>query len=66
MARYTLSPRESEPELVGTDDGLADWMDRIKAIGNGQVPRVAAWRIGSGEKTASGTSETRASSESAD
>ena len=29
------------------DDGLAPWVERIEAIGNGQVPRVAAaaWRI---------------------
>lgn len=27
----------------GRDDGVADWMDRIKAVGNGQVPAVAAF-----------------------
>jgi DNA (cytosine-5)-methyltransferase 1 len=32
------------------DYGLADYVDRISAIGNGQIPRVAAtaWRILSG------------------
>jgi len=36
-----------EPGILGMDDGLADWRNRIKALGNGQVPRVAAtaWRI---------------------
>ena len=34
----------------GVGDGMADWMDRIHAIGNGQVPAVAAsaFRILSG------------------
>lgn len=31
-----------EPGVLGMDDGLACWMDRIAAAGNGQVPRVAA------------------------
>jgi DNA (cytosine-5)-methyltransferase 1 len=36
---------------IRSDDGMADWVDRIKAIGNGQVPIVAAtaWRILGGE-----------------
>jgi DNA (cytosine-5)-methyltransferase 1 len=36
-----------EPPLRRTDDGLAYGVDRIKAIGNGQVPIVAktAWEI---------------------
>lgn len=36
-----------EPGILGMDDGLADWRNRIAAAGNGQVPRVAAtaWRI---------------------
>lgn len=48
-----------EPGILGMDDGLADWMDRIKAIGNGQVPRVAAaaWFIGSGEKVTNDNSQ---------
>ena len=37
----------SSPELLGEPHGMACRMDRAKAIGNGQVPRVAAeaWRI---------------------
>lgn len=56
-----------EPGVLGMGNGMADWMDRLKATGNGQVPRVAAaaWRIGSGEKVATGAAETRARSESA-
>jgi len=40
-----------EPSLVRMDDELAVGMDRLKSIGNGQVPRVAelAWRILKGE-----------------
>jgi DNA (cytosine-5)-methyltransferase 1 len=36
-----------QPSMDRMDDGLADWMGRIRAIGNGQVPSVAAlaWRI---------------------
>ncbi len=33
---------ETEPKLRRMDDGLAFAVDRIKAIGNGQVPMVAA------------------------
>lgn len=42
---------ENPPDFHGMDDGLAFRMDRLKAIGNGQVSRVAAtaWRILSGE-----------------
>jgi DNA (cytosine-5)-methyltransferase 1 len=38
---------ETGPCESGMDDGLADRLDRFKAIGNGQVPIVAAtaWRI---------------------
>ena len=32
----------SNPRIVGTSNGVADRMDRTKAIGNGQVPIVAA------------------------
>jgi DNA (cytosine-5)-methyltransferase 1 len=37
----------SGPYLRGANDGMANWMDRLKALGNGQVPAVvrAAWRI---------------------
>jgi len=40
-----------QPSMDRMDDGLADWMGRIRAIGNGQVPSVAAtaWRILGGE-----------------
>ena len=31
----------SEPPVLRVDDGVASWVDRIKAIGNGQVPAVA-------------------------
>lgn len=36
-----------EPGFLGKPDGMADRMDRNRAIGNGQDPRVAAtaWRI---------------------
>jgi hypothetical protein len=35
------------PRVTGMGHGMADWVDRIKAIGNGQVPSVAAlaWQI---------------------
>ena len=37
----------SIPDMGRKIDGLASWMDRLKAIGNGQVPQVAAtaWNI---------------------
>lgn len=37
----------AEPELGRVANGVADRMDRLKALGNGQVPRVAAtaWRM---------------------
>lgn len=36
-----------EPGILGVDDGMADWKHRIAALGNGQVPLVAAtaWRL---------------------
>jgi len=36
-----------EPGILGMDDGMANWMDRISASGNGQVPAVVAlaWRV---------------------
>lgn len=38
---------KDEPGDLGVHDGLADRMDRLRALGNGQVPAVAAaaWRI---------------------
>ena len=38
---------ESEPIKSGVADGMADRLDRVKAIGNGQVPIVAAtaWSV---------------------
>lgn len=33
---------KDKPDIHRMDDGMADWVDRLKAIGNGQVPRVAA------------------------
>jgi DNA (cytosine-5)-methyltransferase 1 len=40
-------PDISEPLLYRTDNGLANRVDRLKAIGNGQVPIVfkTAWNI---------------------
>ena len=32
----------SNPRAFGSNDGLSSRVDRLKAIGNGQVPRVAA------------------------
>jgi DNA (cytosine-5)-methyltransferase 1 len=36
---------ETKPEFLRTSNDVASWMDRLKAIGNGQVPAVAqiAW-----------------------
>jgi DNA (cytosine-5)-methyltransferase 1 len=38
------------PLYLGLDDGMAGWMERLKATGNGQVPAVVplAWRTLSG------------------
>jgi DNA (cytosine-5)-methyltransferase 1 len=38
---------ESEPDLGRVADGVAARVDRLKAIGNGQVPLCAAtaWRL---------------------
>ena len=34
------------PTVAGMGYGMADWLDRIKAVGNGQVPAVAALCMG--------------------
>jgi DNA (cytosine-5)-methyltransferase 1 len=36
-----------QPDMARVDDGVGTWVGRSKAIGNGQVPRVAAlaWRL---------------------
>jgi DNA (cytosine-5)-methyltransferase 1 len=38
---------ETFPDESRISDGVADWMDRLRATGNGQVPAVAAvaWRL---------------------
>jgi DNA (cytosine-5)-methyltransferase 1 len=38
---------ETFPDESRVPDGVADWMDRLRATGNGQVPAVAAvaWRL---------------------
>jgi DNA (cytosine-5)-methyltransferase 1 len=38
---------ESEPDVGRVANGVADRVDRLKAVGNGQVPKVAetAWRM---------------------
>ena len=42
------------PRLRRMDDGVADWVDRLGAAGNGQVPAVAAlaWKILDAQLTA--------------
>jgi DNA (cytosine-5)-methyltransferase 1 len=38
---------QANPDTYGSIDGIPYWMERLKAIGNGQVPIVAAtaWKI---------------------
>ena len=45
IAQYTHREVVCEPGFLGKPDGMADRMDRNRAIGNGQDPRVAkvAW-----------------------
>ena len=45
---------QAEPEVDGMADGVACHVDRLAAIGNGQVPRVAAtaWRMLGGNQGA--------------
>jgi len=40
--RHGLRPWPAEPGVGRVADGLAHRLDRLKALGNGQVPRVAA------------------------
>lgn len=42
VAQYTDWPLVHQPGFLGKPDGMADRMDRNRAIGNGQDPRVAA------------------------
>ncbi len=39
---FTNFGHEAAPKLCRVDDGVANRVDRTKAIGNGQVPAVAA------------------------
>ena len=45
--RFDQNYRETEPNVVRMVNGVADTVDRLKAIGNGQVPLCAAtaWRL---------------------
>jgi hypothetical protein len=40
-----LEQMVGEPAILGSGDGLANQVDRLKAVGNGQVPAVVklAW-----------------------
>ena len=33
---------DTEPGLISLGNGMAEWMDGVAALGNGQVPAVAA------------------------
>jgi DNA (cytosine-5)-methyltransferase 1 len=47
LERYNWNNWSAEPDVCRVVNGVADTMDRLKAIGNGQVPLCAAtaWRI---------------------
>ena len=34
---------KSEPDLRRTADGVSDWVDRLRALGNAVVPQIAYW-----------------------
>ena len=40
--RTDWSDGTTEPVLVGMDDGGSDWVDRLRLLGNGVAPQVAA------------------------
>ena len=47
LERYNRNQWSTEPDVCGMVNGVADTVDRLKALGNGQVPLCAAtaWRI---------------------
>ena len=47
IEKHLVGSPESEPPMVGVVDGMENRMDRLRAIGNGQVPAVVrlAWEI---------------------
>lgn len=47
LGKDQIWPDVSDPRAFGGNDGMASRVDRLKAIGNGQVPECAAtaWRI---------------------
>jgi DNA (cytosine-5)-methyltransferase 1 len=47
QGKWDLYPIFNQPEPLRVADGVAARVDRLKAIGNGQVPQVAAvaWRV---------------------
>jgi len=47
QSKWNLCPIFNQPEPLRVVDGLAARVDRLKAVGNGQVPQVAAlaWRV---------------------
>jgi DNA (cytosine-5)-methyltransferase 1 len=49
--RLPLAVWANHPGTVGVDDGLSGRMDRLAALGNAQLPSVAAlaWRVLGGE-----------------
>lgn len=46
-ARYLVGAANNQPWILGRDHGVANLMDRLRTIGNGQVPAVAAlaWQL---------------------